>query len=422
MRATPPHRRHPADRHAEDGQVLVFFVLGLVVLLGAVALGIDGSRAFEERRAAQTAVDHAATAAAYASCTGSDDAASRTAGLQAANRNGYDDAEASIVVTVDPVISQANTFRAAITSTIPGTFSVVIGIDDFTIGTVATASAVDCGLGGTGPGAVFAGGDDCTGGKYGVDVSGSNNEVIGGVHSNSDAAVSGGSNDFTEATTPDVLDPWTFVGDLKAGSIGNGNEYQPGGVPPYPRDVGPTLVPWPAGWAPSDAANGAMLTAYETLADANGTSFTGKVTSIGPEDGVYYTSSAEGMDISSVTGTDRNVVLIAPNGPIKISASSKTFNPYAHDDLPRQGVLMLSGMTYSGTERCDKYTISVSGSNATWNGVMWAPGGMVEMNGSTNVAVNGSLMGWAVRLNGSDLEIRYDADLFMGDPLVLMLE
>jgi hypothetical protein len=45
------------------------------------------------------------------------------------------------------------------------------------------------------------------------------------------------------------------------------------------------------------------------------------------------------------------------------------------------------------------------------------------MSGSSNVASNGSLLGWAVRLNGSDLVIRYDGDLFAtpADPEVLIL-
>ena len=124
----------------------------------------------------------------------------------------------------------------------------------------------------------------------------------------------------------------------------------------------------------------------------------------------------------SVTGSVRNVVLVAPNGPIKISASSQTFNPYANVALPRQGILMLSGVTYSGTEKCDKFALAVSGGTNVWNGVMWAPGGLIDMSGSTNSAVNGTLLGWAVRFGGSDLIIRYDPSLFLGDPTVLLLQ
>jgi Flp pilus assembly protein TadG len=97
------------NRTSRTGQVLVLFAIGIFVLLGVVGLGLDGSRTFEERRAAQTAVDHAATAAAFASCTGSNVATSQAAGQTAATRNGFDNAAAAITVTVDPVVGQANT-------------------------------------------------------------------------------------------------------------------------------------------------------------------------------------------------------------------------------------------------------------------------------------------------------------------------
>lgn len=428
MRVRPGRDAEPGGR--ERGQVLVLLALGLAVLCLAVALAVDGGRMLEERRAAQIAADHAATAAAYSSCLGNDVATARAAGRDSAQENGYDHDAASIDVSVDPVSGQTHTFRATVDSTIPSTFAAVAGITDFDISAEAVAGAEGCDGGGDGPGAIFAGGDSCTGGKYGVDVSGSNNEVYGGVHSNADANVGGGSNDFTETTTPDIPDPWTYVGTLKSGSTGNGNTYEAG----YPQDVGPTALPWPDGWAPSDVGfggtpppAGSFLRAYYDLADANGTTqsndtlFTNKVTSI-TKDGVYYTTHADGMDISSISGSVRNVVLVAPNGPIKISASSKTFNAFQHPSLPREDLLMLSGKTYSGDELCDKFTVAVSGSSSTWNGVLWGPGGLVEMSGSSNTAVNGSLVGWAVRLNGSDLVIRNEGSGGPGDPIVLIRE
>jgi hypothetical protein len=187
-----------------------------------------------------------------------------------------------------------------------------------------------------------------------------------------------------------------------------------------------------------------LLRAYYDLADANGTTssndtlFTTKVTSV-TKDGVYYTTSTEGMDISASAGV-RKVVLVAPNGPIKVSGSSVSWTAITDAEidalpgmgsganlalnLPRPGVLMLSNFQQSGIEKCDKYTIAVSGSSSDWNGILWAPGGLIEMSGSSNIASNGSLIGWAVRLNGSDLVIRYDANLFPGvvDPSIIIIK
>ena len=50
----------------ESGQVIVILAVGLVVLLGLVALAIDGGMVFSERRHAQNAADAAALAGAYA--------------------------------------------------------------------------------------------------------------------------------------------------------------------------------------------------------------------------------------------------------------------------------------------------------------------------------------------------------------------
>jgi hypothetical protein len=404
----------------QRGQAVVLVLFGVFIVVAA-GLIIDAGRTFEERRAAQTAVDHAATAAAFASCTGGDDAASRTAGLVAAARNGYDDASASIDVVVEPEIGQPNTFRAAIDSTIPATFARLLGMNDFVISVEATAQGFDCGPGG-GPGAIFAGGT-CPAGKWGVDISGSDAEIYGGIHSNANASTSGSNNRFFAPGDPS--DPFTYVGALQ--NSGSNNLFE---SPTYPRDQGPT--PWPEDWEPVDV-DAAFLAGYETLAKANGTGpsddtfFDTKVTEI-TKDGVYYTTSPDGMDISDITwsaSNERTVTLIAPNGPIKISVSIPGRTLHAYDDpgLPRTDLLILSNVAFGDdADRCSKFSINVSGQAATWDGVMWAPGGMIEFAGSDGSAVEGSLIGWSVRLNGQSIDITYDATTVSADPSVLLLE
>jgi hypothetical protein len=84
---------------------------------------------------------------------------------------------------------------------------------------------------------------------------------------------------------------------------------------------------------------------------------------------------------------------------------------------------MLSNKIYTGDEACDKFVVAVSGSSVTWNGILWGPRGLIEMSGSTNTAVNGALIGHAVRLNGSNITINYDSSLFAGaeDPDVFLV-
>ena len=371
------------------GQALVLVVLGLSVLLGAVALGVDGSRMFEERRAAQGAVDHAATTAAFSRCSGNSEATAIEDGKLAADRNGYDNDGSTNVVVVTAL--GGNLFRAGITSTIDATFGRVLGWETFDVSVEATADCTSSASGGGN--AIWAGGDNCiqeTVGKYQLDVSGSGQHVYGGVHVNGDVNLASSPNSWTDSTGPE--DPFTYVGEMDGSTIGN--TFEPG----FPTDVGPAAggPTWPTGYAPSDIP--ALLTRYQAMAVSDGNYSTEKITSISG-DGVYYTTHPDGMDISTVTGSPHAVTLVAENGPIKISGSNTTLNAYT-DNL-----LLLANRAYTGSELCDKYTVAISGTDTTWNGVMWAPAGVLEVSGSSNSAVHGSLIGWAVKLNGSDIRV-----------------
>jgi Flp pilus assembly protein TadG len=400
-----------------SGQALVIVALGLVVLIAAVGLAIDGGRLFLERREAQGAADQSALAVAKSYCSGETLTAAIDDGLASAESNGYDNDGGSNVVSI--TTPEADKFRVVISSTADTTFMSVIGISTFGVGATAMTG---CTTGGpTGPGAVYAGGDDCSGGKYAFDVSGSTSRVYGGVHANSDVNIGGGNNQFTDTPTAPP-DPFTYSQSINpsvASILSNGNTFEPG-YPAYVNAPG-----WAPGWDPTDVT-AAMLQIYHDLADANGTNdtddtlFTTKVTSI-TKDGVYYTTHAEGFEISSVTGSIRNVVLVAPNGPIKISISGKTFQPYVHDSLPRAGILMLANKD-QGTLKCEEDSIRISGGGNHWNGILWAPKGQIEMSGDSADSFDGSMVAWSVKLNGSDLTIFYDPDLFVGEESILVLE
>ena len=121
------------------------------------------------------------------------------------------------------------------------------------------------------------------------------------------------------------------------------------------------------------------------------------------------------MDISSVEPGVDTVTLVARNGPIKISVSNVTIS--AHTD----GILMLATPSYGSTERCDKFSIAISGQASNWIGVIWGPTGLVEFSGSDGSSIDGSVVGWAVRLNGSNISIAYSPDLSPGEPSVHLL-
>jgi hypothetical protein len=172
--------------------------------------------------------------------------------------------------------------------------------------------------------------------------------------------------------------------------------------------------------SPASPANDAYWAAWsvKAVADGHGGSLlTDKISTI-TTNGVYYTSHGDGMDISSIDPSVTNFTLIARNGPIKVSASNRTFGA----DTDGNGILMLSGMEKPSDKKCSEYTIEIAGSTSNWNGILWAPGGLIIMGGSSNTTANGSLIAWAVRMNGSNLIIRYNPSYFPpGDPKVLVL-
>lgn len=84
----------------ESGQALVILVFAIVAIIGVVALAVDGSNVFAERRRAQNAADTAALAAALAKVAYQD---WHHAGMDRALSNGFtNDGLSNTVVVVNP--------------------------------------------------------------------------------------------------------------------------------------------------------------------------------------------------------------------------------------------------------------------------------------------------------------------------------
>ena len=141
---------------SQTGAYLVWASLLLPIMAGFLALAIDIGLVMGHKRQAQIAADAAAQAGALnlvASSTLADkQAAARTAGLEAAKDNGFDDADPDISVAVNlpPTQTQSPYYynatngdyvAATITSRSPGIFSrlPLVNIDKFTIVTNAVA-------------------------------------------------------------------------------------------------------------------------------------------------------------------------------------------------------------------------------------------------------------------------------------------
>lgn len=176
------------------GQALPLFALMLPVLLAFMALGMDASRMYAERRDAQGAAD----LAALAGLDKLPDQVSATAeALAVTSANGY--AEAEVTVT----FPQANRIRVVVREEMNTFFAPILtsffdaGRDWDTVAVEAAAAAVKQEAF-EGNYAVIGLKDECDlqggGGSETVDWGGSDHILIGGVHSNSGLKFHGGRN------------------------------------------------------------------------------------------------------------------------------------------------------------------------------------------------------------------------------------
>jgi hypothetical protein len=371
----------------ESGVSVVLVAASLFMLMGFAAMSIDMPLGMNERRTAQNAADHAALSATWVRCTGGTHAAAVAAAEASVVRNGYAVGELTIQ---NP---SGNRYEVQVDTSSQALFARVLGFAQVDVSTRAEA---DCKPGGGGGQAIFALGDTC--GSYGklqIDIPGSDQTVYGGVHSNDNAHVGGSSNDFGPGNPG--LDPFTYVTNFSDG--GGGNGYDVG----YPHQVG--ALPNPVPYQLSDYSSNPGIPASEYhFVSGDLTSLSG--------DGLYYVTGDVDIGDSSLTA---NITIVA-EGEIKVGGSDQNFTPYM------DGLLLYSGKVYTGIEQCDKFVVAMSGSSNDWSGIIYGPGGLIEMSGSSNTALTGSLIGYAVRLNGSDLTIIADPDLFPGDPLVRLLQ
>jgi Flp pilus assembly protein TadG len=404
-------------RSYEDGITAAIFAVALLVLLGMVALGIDGGRIYDERRRAQNAADHAAIAAAFASCqAGSTFAQAQAAGVASALANGYDNVTNNTVTITESGGAGSHEYTARVDTRIGATFGQVIGFANLDTNGTATAQATGC-EGGSGFGAVFSGGP-CPPGK-GLVLAGSNNIITGGLHTNGSLIHSGSNSQYGDDPPIAPPDPFTYVGPDSTWTLPT-NYFESA-----PAQVGSRA--WPTGWSPTDAD--ALVTQYEAFVDDTSipAAYRHKV-STPPTinaDGVWFSTSTSTWTINSIPPGAQ--IVIVSRGPILIDMDHAEFSNFVHTELPREGVLILSSATHSpAAQGCDQFSISIPKLEVDWNGILWAPRGQVSISGSGMDATDtsrgeGAILSYSTKIEGQYVEVRFDPDLFPGEPDVLLL-
>ncbi|MGA9531575.1 MAG: pilus assembly protein TadG-related protein [Anaerolineales bacterium] len=379
------------------GQTSVIMLMLVVLFLGIAGFSVDGMRVFLDRRGAQNAADSAALAGALAICGGADPVAPAIA--RAAD-NGFVDTSLNQGVQVswppldglfagDPeyveVAVRVQTEGALVRLFYDGALE-------------STARAIGhCNFHRLGSNAaLFGGARSC---QNTIDWSGSNTVVNGNVHSNNDLHLSGQSSLIKGQVT------YVTSVDAVPGKV----TYEPA-PPANPRQV--LSQPYPVDFElESFSPGGVHASAAEQAgeyAQCDCRMNLGWLEDHGYFDanshrlssGLYYSSGTIDLDANDLIAD--GVTLVAQGG-ITVSGSRHRLSPY------QDGLLLFSGLTSGGGAACNRPAIRLSGSDNRWNGLMYAPGGAIQLSGASTSTLSGSLIGYTLSLNGASILIEFDS-------------
>jgi Flp pilus assembly protein TadG len=382
---------------SERGITFVIFALAIVVLLGMVAVGIDGGRLFDERRHAQNAADHAALAAAYASCL-TDASAAQAAGLASAESNGYDTDAPGIDVTITPG-GEADEYVALVETTIPTTFARVMGFATMSTSGEATGQATGCDASGASPAAIYAGGNNCDPGSLrNIEISGNDHTVNGLTYTNGSFSNTGDGSDFINAPDPSVKYVSSFAGDLPGG-----NTYTaPAAMVPLP----PADDRWPDGFDPNPTTGDMTDAMWNAFRDSpnrrNSVGGNNQSTIVIVASGIYYTEYNSTVSVTSIA-PGAHFTVASKRGPVTISGdyTARTFEAYENNPSGTPANLMLLSGFAGGGQPCDQFAFERSGNGGTWTGMFWTPRAMSRWNGNEST-INGGFVTWAFQMNGNE--------------------
>ncbi len=405
-----PGRADDATRRAsrERGVAAVTVAIAALLILGLAALVLDGSNLYRERSDVQNAADLAAMAAAWAGCNGASDADAQSAGRAQAATNGYDNTDPDVSVVI---LKNGDEWFVDIDTDLDGTFSQNLGSGDLSTGASALARC-DAALV-TLPG-MFAGGS-CADKTF--EMSGSNDTIVGAVHSNDDLKLNGSDLSFGDTTYHGTLD-----------QSGSNQTFTSGPAFDAYRDWPITHLELGGGLSIADFAPGGSVQAAVGSDYYHATNWT--LNSSAP-DGVYvadeYISVPDELD-----GSFTFVVLDANDGYVEFSGQDNDMTAfYAGYLVISNGYLDSHVYPYAkGTPsapKCDYEAITISGSgngsgdNATYDGIMFAPRGMISVSGQ-HMTFTGGLIGYTLKYGGSDNTFNSGGQVATGEPITVLVE
>lgn len=397
----------------ERGQITILMVFAIIALFGAATLAIDGGMLYLQRRAIQSAVDNAAMTGALAITKEYDSTQIETIVMEAIDRNGFDPSSDDVVVQVNyppqaPKLYEGNPdfIHVTIATNVPTAFLHFVYQAPVNIMVEAVARAGLSSSGGEY--ALFAASESC---ERTIDWSGSTTNVNGGVHSNNDIYV-GGSSNTVEGITTYVTSIFAPADKISF-------------IPPPPGNPRlSTVQDYPVDFDMSDFVPGGKIAqAAESAGEyysCNCKMDMGWLLSNGLYDdatkqlkeGIYFSEQEIDLSPSDIRS---NAVTFVSRGKISLGGSSHNIRPYV------DGLLIFTDKKHSGSDQCNVGVVNMSGSTQSWNGIVFAPNGLIEFAGSSNTTLHGTLIGFTITLNGSVLDIIYDPDIMPPPPQIVEL-
>lgn len=421
-------------KNVESGQIAVILALAMVGLLAFTALAIDGGNMYLQKRNAQNAADAGAIAGTRevhrilhldpddAEYPADPDTELRAEINEFVQSNGVPDTaeDASGVVNDNIQVFYLDVNGDPIGSVEVGSVGYVpsesrgIGVeasipfDTFLAGLIgrpnaqatATAGAVYEQESSTYLSALYAIGT-CI--PQTLDLTGSYQEVNGGIHSNANLSIQG-----STANPSQITGTVEAVGDIAYSGVDFITEGQPS-----PCELGEFGVSFSyEDYLPgTDKALDAQAVGMYYIYEDNGNATAPEPWQV---DGLHVSRDPDGFTIPSNFPTEPGLeISLVAKGPIKVQADT-VLKAYV------DGILLFS--TY-GDRNCpsNKTAISLSGNQFNWEGLIYAPNGHVDISASSNSTLYGLIVAWTINLSGSYMQVLYNPVYDPPPPPVVIL-
>jgi hypothetical protein len=394
---------------SQSGQAIVLMALLMVVLIAATGLAIDGGGMFVLQHNAQKAADSASLSAAYALCTNGNYI---NAALDAAHENGFNNNGIDNTVTVNhPPLSGDKSgnekyVEVVIETVKPAFFIQVAYRDPLEIGVRAEANCIPPRIEGNFGGA-WAGSEVC---NNTISMTNSGAYIEGSFHSNNDFSIGGGGQGITITGNIDAAGIVTI--DFSKVTV-EGDVYE--NVPMTDNPLNYFIEDYmPTGVAAARvmATNPDLYHAILTTADDPDMKSNGiwDPASNRTLEGLYFIDGdvkVNGPAFGDVDGDGAyEGITIVATGNVDFSSGTDGVIQFI------DGLIIYSDVEITN---CGTTNVSTSGSNAIWQGLVYAPKGAIKQSGS-NMTVYGGYIGGSIEFSGSNFKMIVDPDMIPPRP------